>query len=146
VRDGNELFDYIAKNCYTVTEVEKSYEQFYKDYYQIRIPTSPGVTYDIHDYPAYCGTLDAMETDAVISVEMMVHALLDQVAKRAPSASAAPDGIPATIAEGEGEPGSKKEVISYLDNYFEKAMAHLNLVEFSPESIGKAITSVETKA
>ena len=152
VRDGSELFDFIAKNCYMVTEVEKVYEQYYKDFHQIRIPFTSGSTFDIRDYPTYTSGLDAMESDAAVGVEMIVQGMLNQVAKRASSASASgnsaestgPAPIVVSLTSDDGE--TKKEVIAHLDTYFEKAMAHLSLTEFAPESMSKSLTACENKS
>lgn len=131
-REGREVFDVLAKSCYAVLDEARAYDKFYHNSNLIRIPANANRDNTIRDYPGYAAMLDGYETDAVVSVEMIVDAMLDQVQK-SPSSMAADAGNVTTTEASESD-----AVMGHLQAYFDRTIAHFSNADTTAEELLKS--------
>lgn len=120
--ETQELFDIVAKQCYALIDVELNYEAYYQQFKQIIIPTVSKIS----DTSDYVSLMDNYETDGVVSVELFLDSLLEQLKRSSPR----------TTAEETPEPESKNLFV-HLNNYFERALAHFSHDDISTNELAK---------
>ena len=129
--EPSELFDLSAKNCYALIEEERMYENFYKDCGQIVVPIVPNTS--VVDYTVYISLLDNLETDAIISPELILDAIVEQVSKLVPAKTT--EGENASPTEVLEANDAKNELLSHVSIYFEKALSAIQSTELTPAQL-----------
>lgn len=107
---GVELFDNIAKECYTVVSRRKAYDAYYNKFLQFDVANC---TQNVNQYKQYRSTLEEVELNQFTSVEKIVDAMLDEVA-----------GPTKSVDKGD-DSSQNPDFFQTLELYFDKTASNL---------------------
>jgi hypothetical protein len=119
VKDNHEMFNHVARNCYDVLDKQKSYPAFCRSFVRLDLPAFDQ-SQTVKSYDVYSSVMDAFESDNAVTVDAVVHAMLEQVAGSSKDSDA---------LDAPGKDGDRQGFMAQLGNYFSGAMSKLRTTD-----------------